>query len=41
VFENFTRLANVILLAVSLIMLINPSLSPFYRWIVIIPLGVN
>lgn len=30
-FENFTRIGNVFFLGISLIMLINSSLTPFYK----------
>lgn len=41
IFENFTRLSNIFFLAISLIMLIDHSLTPFYHWIMIFPMGFN
>jgi len=35
------RFGNLFLLAVSLIMLISPTLSPFYEWITIFPMGLG
>lgn len=35
------RFGNLFLLAVSLIMLISPKLSPFYEWITIFPMGLG
>lgn len=35
--KNFTRFGNIFFLAVALIMLINPDLSPYFRWIIIFP----
>ncbi|CAK91816.1 unnamed protein product (macronuclear) [Paramecium tetraurelia] len=35
------RFGNIYLLGISLIMLIDPTLSPFYRWITIFPVGLS
>ncbi|CAD8103907.1 unnamed protein product [Paramecium primaurelia] len=40
-FTGLVRFGNIYLLGISLIMLIDPSLSPFYRWITIFPIGLS
>ncbi|CAD8190865.1 unnamed protein product [Paramecium octaurelia] len=40
-FTGLVRFGNIYLLAISLIMLIDPTLSPFYRWITIFPIGLS
>ncbi|CAD8179034.1 unnamed protein product [Paramecium octaurelia] len=41
IFTGIVRFGNIYLLAISLIMLIDPTLSPFYLWITIFPIGLS
>ncbi|CAD8200084.1 unnamed protein product [Paramecium octaurelia] len=40
-YSALERFGNIYLLGISLIMLIDPTLTPFYRWITIFPVGLS